>query len=491
MAFDSAQYLKDNPDVASGWSGTAEQHYNMYGKAEGRAAPQTGGGGSDSKSQQDLLAEIDKRIAGITPSGSKVDPALLSEQDLEGTMVPYTQLGDAPYVSSSVASTPVITGPEAPEEGAYSYEATTAADQVKNAQAAILERSEIAPEVTIDAPQGTLSEEAIAQAAQAQVQQEQLVSFQLGELYQSIEEGKPLPPWAAGPVRTASAIMQKRGLGASSMAAAAVSQAVLEAGLPIAAADAAEYSKINIANLNARQQAIITNANNMAAMDMANLDARMKAAITNAQSFLAIDLQNLTNEQATEALNYEGNLQALFTDTAADNAAKQFNAKSQQQVDEFFAELGVQVDNANANRIAAMSQFNVDQVNSIAQFNATMADSRERFDATMKVQIDQSNALWRREIATADTAAVNDAQRINALNVLETSQSALNALWQRYRDESAWLVQSSENALSRSHQLTLLEFEKTANIEMFDMQSKYETGASVGNAVFATVLGVV
>ncbi len=275
------------------------------------------------------------------------------------------------------------------------------------------------------------------------------------------------------------------------MAAAAVSQAVLEAGLPIAAADAAEYSKINIANLNNRQAAVLQNAAAMAQMDMANLDARMKAAVTNAQSFLAIDLANLSNEQATETLNYQGMLQSVFTDAAAENAASQFNAKTQQQVDEFFAELGVQVDNANANRTSAMEQFNVDQVNSIAQFNATLDDARERFDSSMQVQIDQSNANWRRTIATADTAAINEQNRLNAMNILELSQSALSAMWQRYRDESAWLMQSTENAAARAHQLAMLEFEKNANIDMFGMESEYETAASVGSAALAGVLGYV
>ena len=438
-----------------------------------------------------LTSTVEDRLSGEMPEGASIAPEKIADQDLTDAEVSYTGLdAQAPSVTAEKADDPtLVPAPATPEKDEYSYEASTAADQITNATAAQLERSDISPEVTIEAPQGTLSSEAIAEAAQGKVQQEQLVSFQLGELYSSIEEGKPLPPWAAGPVRVASSIMAQRGLGASSMAAAAVSQAVLEAGLPIAAADAAEYSKINIANLNNRQAAVLQNAAAMAQMDMANLDARMKAAITNAQSFLAIDLQNLNNEQATETLNYQGMLQAVFTDTAAENAAAQFNAKSQQQVDEFFAELGVQVDNANANRVAAMGQFNVDQANSIAQFNASLEDARERFDTSMQTQIDQSNAQWRRDIAKADTAVLNEAQRQNALNVLQITQSALSALWQRYRDESAWVMQSTENAASRAHQLAMLEFEKNANVDMFGLESEYETAASVGSAALASILG--
>lgn len=441
---------------------------------------------------EELVGTVEDRLAGTMPTGTTIEPTKLADAAGEDTELSYTPIETSPTVTAETASaTPTVTTPTQPAAGAYDYTAATTVGSTPTATAAELTRDEVAPEVSITAPQGTVSEDAQAVAAQTTVEKEQLVSYQLGELMDSIQSGKPLPAWAAGPARAATQIMQKRGLGSSSMAAAAMSQALVEAGIPIAAADAAEYSKINLANLNNRQQAVLQNAATFAQMDLANLDARMKAAVTNAQSFLSIDLANLNNEQATNVLDYQGKLQAVFTDAAANNAAAQFNSKSQQQVDEFFAELGVQVDNANANRVAAMDQFNVDQKNSVAQFNASLEDARSRFNTTMQVQIDQSNAQWRRDIATADTAADNEAQRQNALNVLEVSQSALSALWQRYRDESAWLMQSTENAEQRAHQLALAEFQKNANVDMFGLESEYATAASVGNAAMAGILGYI
>lgn len=442
---------------------------------------------------QDTLVSQAEEPSKILTDSTKISPEKLVDSTVTGTELKADGVSStAPTADVERATTPKdVVAPVAPTPGEYDVTAATTVGKTPTAEAAQLTQDEISPEVKIGNIQGTLSEGATAVAAQTQVQEQQLVSYQLGELYASIEEGKPLPAWASGPVRAATSVMQARGLGASSMAAAAVSQAVLEAGLPIAAADAAEYSKINIANLNNRQAAALQNAATLAQMDLANLDARMKAAVQNAQSFLAIDLQNLSNEQATETLNYQGQLQALFTDAAAENATRQFNAKNQAQVDQFFAELGVQVDNANANRVAAMEQFNVDQVNSTAQFNASMEDARERFNSTMQMQINQSNAQWRRDIATADTAAANEAQRQNALNTLEISQNALAALWQRYRDESAWVMTSAENAAARAHQMAMLEFEKNANTDMYEMQAEYETAASVGNAAVAATLGLI
>lgn len=72
-----------------------------------------------------------------------------------------------------------------------------------------------------------------------------------------------------------------------------------------------------------------------AAMDRQNLDARNIAAVNNARNFLSIDLANLKGEQKTSELNFQGKLQTLFKDQAAENAARQFNAKTENEVELF------------------------------------------------------------------------------------------------------------------------------------------------------------
>lgn len=442
----------------------------------------------------DLEKTLVDQAGGALPAGTEVKPTLLADANLSGTTVTGSQLTTpAPTVSADQAA-PVadVVSPTAPTDmSKYTYEADTTADKVTDATAAQLTADEVNKNVYIDpnAVQGTLSEGALADTVTGEVTKESLTSYQLGELYSSIEEGKPLPAWASGPVRAATQIMSKRGLGKSSMAAAAVSQAVLEGALPIANADAQEYSKINVLNISNEQATTLQNAATIAQMDLANLDARMKAAVQNAQSFLAIDLKNLDNEQASNVLTYQSKIQAMFNDTAAKNAAKQFNAESQAQVDQFYDELAVQTANSNANRTAAMAQFNVDQVNSIRTFNASLTDARERFNAEMSLQVEQSNAQWRRDIATADTAAVNEAQRQNAMNTLNISQNALNALWQKERDEAAWLYQSAENATDRAFRMAMYEMQVDAEKEMFDLKATYETGASLGGLALDIIFG--
>lgn len=63
-----------------------------------------------------------------------------------------------------------------------------------------------------------------------------------------------------------------------------------------------------------------------------------------------------------------------------------------------------------------------------------MKNQREQFNAQNAVVIAQSNAQWRRQIATADTASLNRANELNARSTLELSTLAYNNTWQLYKD---------------------------------------------------------
>ena len=322
---------------------------------------------------------------------------------------------------------------------------------------------------------------AIATAATQQLDPQATTQFQLGQLMSSLQSGGPMPPWAAPAVRKVNAVMQARGLGASSMAAAAMTQALMESGVQIAQQDANKYAAIQLQNLNNQQQTALANAATFAAMDKANLNARMQAAVTNAQSFLSVDLKTLTISKKSDTLTYQTLVQGMFKDAAEDNARKQFNAKNELQVEEFFAELGAQVDTANANRLAAMEQFNVSEENAMLQFNESLADSRDKFNANMKFAVDQSNAVWRREINTANTAIQNETNRINVQNAYAMNQNALNSLWQSYRDNAAWNFQKSEGALNRQHDLAVIAMQYANSKDMYKTEQKDDLLEGVGN----------
>lgn len=320
----------------------------------------------------------------------------------------------------------------------------------------------------VDAAQGQLSPDSLAQAQTASLDPQATVQYQMGQIMSSIEAGQPLPAWAAPQVRKISTIMQQRGLGSSSMAAAAMVQAITESGIEIAARDADKYANIQLANLNNRQQAELQNAAALANMDMANLNNRQTAAVQNAKTFLTIETQNLTNQQQADTINYQSAVQMKLSDQAAENAALQFNAKSSNEVDMFFAELGSQIESANKQRAASIDQFNVNQQSAMDQFNASMEASRQQFNANMQSTIDQSNVAWRRQINTANTAAQNAANQQNVQTLLSLNQNSLNNLWQLYRDQASWSMQISDNQQERAHNAAMQAAQIAGQKNLYD-----------------------
>ena len=351
-------------------------------------------------------------------------------------------------------------------------------------------QGQISSESIVGDIQGAVSAEAQAQAGVGELDERATVQYQLGKLFESFEEGTPPPAWAAPAVRSVGAMMAQRGLGQSSMAAAAITQAMMESGIQVAKEDANKYATIQIANLNNRQQTALYNAGVYAAMDKSNLDARLTGAVNNSKAFLQVDTQNLNNRQQLKTIDLQSSFQKMFNDQAQINASSQFNAKSQMQVDQFFSELDTQVQNANSSRIAAMEQFNADQFNSSSKYFAKINDARDRFNIQNEAIIQQSNANWRRNINTANTNLANETNRLNALNLLGITQSSMDKLWQRYRDEASWAVQISENDKQKAHNYAILAQQQDFNAAQFEEDREYAFWESLGSTITDGIFGI-
>lgn len=277
-----------------------------------------------------------------------------------------------------------------------------------------------ATQVGANAPQAT--------AQQGTVSKEATVRGQLEQLYAEAQPGE-VPTWAKGAVNQANDVMAARGLGGSTIGTTALALAIQQSALPIAAQDASTYFQM--------------------------------------------DLTNLSNRQQTEFENIRIKQQSMLSDAAADNAAKQFNAANASQTQQFMATLVSNIMTQNADRIQAISQFNagvenqaaftnmanqiqVEQFNAqqraaIDTFNQQQAFARESFNSQAAFAIEQSNVLWRRNINTENTAAINAANQTNVQNAYNLSATAQNQLWQQWRDEASWLFQASENQLNRDY----------------------------------------
>lgn len=417
--------------------------------------------------------------APAMPAGTTISPEEITTSSDQGEIVTApTALTDVTVTPAQAAMTGLdVATPTATAAAQYQAYAPEGTPEAVAAQGHLSSEAIIG-----DVPQGVVSAGAQAVAATGELDQRATTKYQLEQLFASFEQGQEPPAWASPAMRSVTAMMQARGLGSSSMASAAIVQGLMEAAVPIAKADADKYAAIQLTNLNNQQQATMQNALTFASMDKANLDARMKAAVNNAQSFLQIDTQNLSNEQRIAEVNHQSEMQKLFTDQAAENAARQFNAASQTQVDQFFAQLDVSVQAANKNRQVAQEQFNVSATNALRQYQAGLNDNRDQFNANMQAQINQSNAQWRREINTANTAAANEAARINAQNLFNLTANAQNNLWQAYRDDVQWAQQSAENSMQRAHQITVTAMEIEGNADLLEEQLEFDTSEAIGRA---------
>ena len=251
----------------------------------------------------------------------------------------------------------------------------------------------------------------------------------------------------------------------------------------IAMENSRAVNTMNLNNVSNRQAMVAADAAALANLDMSNLNNRQQAAVQNAQSFLQLDMANLSNQQQTDLFKAQQRTQALFTDQAAENAARQFNATSQNQVDQFFANLATQTAQFNATQANAQSQFNAGQVNTVERFNAEMNNQRDQYNATNQLAIAQNNAVWRREIATADTAAVNRANELNANAILDISKEAYDNLWSYYADTMEWAWTSADNQLERINKMAIAQLDADTMLKTSQMSSSSSAGTAIGGLI--------
>lgn len=326
------------------------------------------------------------------------------------------------------------------------------------------------------APQGELSPEAIAEAAQMdpntaaalgleaaqigspqtvdapnplQVSQDQLVSgstvdqgrvdstiaknqaasvkTELDTLMQDFQGGNT-PSWAAGAMRNASAAMAARGLSASSMAGMAIVQAGMEAALPIAQIDAS--NKQEVALLNAEQrasflgmefdqafQAKVKNAARISEIANINFTADQQIALENARMAQTVDLANLDARQGK-----------VLADAATLSQIDLSNLNNRQQANVQNAKSFLQMDLANLSNQQQMQVLKAQEtaqailsdgaaINAASQFNATSQNQTDQFFAGLGSQVQRFNA--------EQINAINrfNAGETNAIAQFNTSQT--------------------------------------------------------------------
>ena len=252
----------------------------------------------------------------------------------------------------------------------------------------------------------------------------------------------------------------------------------------IAMENSRAVNTMNLQNLSNKQAMVMAEAAALSQLDMANLSNNQQAAVQNAQNFLQMEMANLSNEQQTAMFNAQAINQSILTDQAADNASKQFNATSDNQTKQFMANLANNISQFNSTQANAQAQFNAGEANTVERFNAEVRNQRDQFNAQNQLTIAQSNAVWRREIATADTVAINRANELNAKAVLDVSNVAYNNMWSFYSDTVEWAWKSAESELDRINAIAIAEISKEAQ-----QYASNATKAAAGKKALGNVIG--
>ena len=184
------------------------------------------------------------------------------------------------------------------------------------------------------------------------------VASHMNGLLSEMENGN-IPLWARPAVTKVEQSLAGRGIGASSIGRDSLFNAIISAAMPIAQSDA-----------------------------------------------------NL--EQDSNKTNYTSRVQALFNDEAQIFAAKQFNATSINQTNQFISNLKAQVDISNASRKDAMAQFNSSQRNQVNMFNTQQINEMEKLNTSERNATARANAQMQTNVSVANAQMQTQSNIANA-----------------------------------------------------------------------------
>ena len=405
---------------------------------------------------------------------------------------------------------------------AQSMDATSSA--IKNLNAATLDTAQTVanlPERKVEAEElltgpsvkSALVEQNLGkfEAAQGTLDPLSTIQGQLETLTKDFDASNP-PAWAAGSMRAATAILNQRGLGASSLAGQAVIQAVMESALPIAQADAQVVANLNIQNLSNRQQraviaaqqratflgqefdqdfqAKVTNAAKISDIANLNFSAQQQVALENARLAQSVDLANLTNRQALlmadaaqtaniETANLNNRQQAAVQNAQAFLQMDLTNLGFQQQTVMFKAQEQIKSLFTDAAAQNAAAQFNASSENQVNQFYDSLSTEVKKFNVQQENAMEQFEVSQSLAIDQFNVQQQNAVDQFNASNGLVVSQA--NAQW---RQQIATIDTATQNQINQVNAqnalaLTVRDYEGLWQEYRDNMQFAFNSAESI------------
>ena len=361
------------------------------------------------------------------------------------------EVAESETLEKAVAETAIVQPEELPPP------AQIAEDQMAQAQAMTMDGlTDDATAVAVKLEKFTVDDGTLALAMQGDVGALDTVEGQLSQLMKDFDDGTPA--WAAGAIRAANAAMASRGLGASSMAGAAILQAAMESALPIAQQDAATFASMNMANLNNRQQTALTNAAAQQGLQLQNLSNEQQTALANSSNAFALQSQNLSNMQSTVIANAQ-----------IKSALQGQNLSNQQQSNLAIAARFAEVANLNlSNKQQTALQNNSSQL----QTNLANLSSKSQAYIT---NANLGASLQGQVLSNEQQVAISNAARFS-----EASNITFSAEQQTQLHNSSLMQTIGLAELSSAQAATLQNAAKTAGMDIANLSNRQQ--AAVENA---------
>lgn len=139
------------------------------------------------------------------------------------------------------------------------------------------------------------------------------------------------------------------------------------------------------------------------------------------QSAMPIAQADANFEQDANKTGYQARVNAIMSDSAQEFAARQFNASSINQRNQFISGLQAQVDQQNAARKDSMSQFNASEKNRINQFNVQQTNETSRFNVSEANRVELANAQQQSATSLANAQLETQVSMANADAATRTS----------------------------------------------------------------------
>jgi hypothetical protein len=261
--------------------------------------------------------------------------------------------------------------------------------------------------------------------------------------------GQPtIPAWAAGAVRGVNRMIAFKGISGTS-AMSVMTQAIMEATLPIAQADATIFSNFDIKNMDAKNANALQTAQILANLKTVDLDARMTGAVKNAETFTNYDMINLDAEQKMVQLKFQAKQQSIFEDAKQENVTRALNINNKLDTDKFYDQLSTTTDQFNVSQRNAMEQFNSGELNSMEKFNLEMQNVREQFEMNNQFRIDQANATWRQNVTLQNAQMEFEAAAMDVKTIVSMTSEQMNRMWNRTDQLLDYAWKEGENEKDR------------------------------------------